>query len=174
MFKNYFNTAWRNIIRSKGYSALNISGLATGMAVALLIGLWVHKEYSYDKFLPDYQQAYQVRRNYHGNGDTVTYGGSSLKLSDALRSQIPEIEYVVETDNFGQHGLVAGDTKLYLAGGQTAKDFLKIFSFPLVKGNPNTVLQDPYSIVLTENTAKRCLVMKIRSIKRFALIIKII
>ena len=154
MFKNYFKTAWRNIIRSKGFSALNISGLATGMAVALLIGLWVHKEYSYDKFLPGYDQAYRVRRNYHGNGDTVTYGGSSLKLSDALRSQIPEIEYVAETDNFGQHGLVAGETKLYLAGGQTAKDFLKIFSFPLVKGNANTVLQDPYSIVLTESTAK--------------------
>jgi putative ABC transport system permease protein len=154
MFKNYFKTAWRNMIRSKGYSALNISGLATGMAVALLIGLWVHKEYSYDTFLPGYRQAYQVRRNYHGNGDTVTYGGSSLKLSDALRSRIPEIEYVAETDNFGQHGLVAGETKLYLAGGQTAKDFLKIFSFPLLKGNAQTVLQDPYSIVLTESTAK--------------------
>ena len=85
MFKNYFKSAWRNIIRSKGYSALNISGLATGMAVALLIGLWVHKEYSYDKFLSGYQEAYLVRRNYHGNGDTVNYSGSSLKLADALR-----------------------------------------------------------------------------------------
>src|SRR5579864_2589375 len=154
MFKNYFKTAWRNIIRSKGYSVLNISGLATGMAVALLIGLWVHKEYSYDKFLPGYQQIYQVRRNYHGNGDTVTYGGSSLKLADALRSQVPEIEYVAETDDFNQHGLVAGETKMYLSGGQTASDFLKIFPYPLLKGNAATVLNDPYSIVLTESTAK--------------------
>ncbi|HEX3767396.1 MAG TPA: ABC transporter permease [Puia sp.] len=154
MFKNYFKTAWRNIIRSKGYSILNISGLATGMAVALLIGLWVQKEYSYDKFLPGYQQIYQVRRNYHGNGDTVTYGGSSLKLADALRTQVPEIEYVAETDDFGQHGLVAGETKMYLSGGQTAGDFLKIFPYPLLKGNAATVLNDPYSIVLTESTAR--------------------
>ena len=154
MFKNYFNTAWRNIIRSKGYSALNISGLATGMAVALLIGLWVYKEYSYDKFLSDYQQAYQVRRNYHGNGDTVKYGGSSLKLSDALRSQIPEIEYVAETDNFGQHGLVAGDNETLFGRWTNRQRFSQNLSIPLMKGNANTVLQDPYSIVLTESTAK--------------------
>jgi ABC-type antimicrobial peptide transport system permease subunit len=154
MFKNYFKTAWRNIIRNIGYSALNISGLATGMAVALLIGLWVHKEYSYDRFLDSYQQVCQVRRNYHGNGDTVTYGGSSLKLADALRNQVPEIEYVAETDDFNQHGLVAGETKLYLSGGQTASDFLKIFPYTLLQGNAATVLKDPYSIVLTESTAK--------------------
>ncbi len=154
MFKNYFKIAWRNIVKSKGYSALNIFGLATGMAIALLIGLWVHKEYSYDKFLPDYQQLYQVRRNYHGNGDTVTYSGSSLKLADALRSQIPEIEYVAETDDFGLHGLTKGDTKLYMTGGQTASNFLKIFKYPLLQGNVNTVLNEPYSIVLTESTAK--------------------
>ena len=136
------------------------------MAVALLIGLWVQKEYSYDKFLPGYQQAYQVRRNYHGNGDTVTYGGSSLKLSDALRSQIPEIEYVAETDNFGQHGLAAGETKLYLAGGQTAKDFLKIFSFPLVKGNAgHGPAGSLFHRTYQKARQKHFLAMKIQSIK---------
>jgi ABC-type antimicrobial peptide transport system permease subunit len=154
MFKNYIKTAWRNIIRSKGYSALNISGLAIGMAVALLIGLWVHKEYSYDKFLPGYQRAYQVRRNYHGNGDTVTYSGSSLKLADALRSQVPEIAYVAETDDFNKHGLATGETKMYIPGGQVAADFLKIFPYHLLQGNAAAVLNDPYSIVLTESTAK--------------------
>jgi putative ABC transport system permease protein len=64
MFKNYFKLAWRNIIKSKGYSALNIFGLATGMAVALLIGLWVYSEYSFDRFLPDYTQLYRVQRNF--------------------------------------------------------------------------------------------------------------
>jgi putative ABC transport system permease protein len=154
MLKSYLKTAWRNIIRSKGYSTLNILGLATGMAVALIIGLWVHKEYSFDKFLTDYQRVYLVRRNYYGNGDTVNYSGSSLKLADALRSQVPEIEYVAETDDFGPHGLVAGNTKLYMTGGQTAGDFLKIFPYPLLEGNANTVLSDPYSIVLTEGLAK--------------------
>ena len=53
MLKNYFKIAWRNIVKTRGYSALNISGLAAGMAVALLIGLWVNYRYAYDKFLPD-------------------------------------------------------------------------------------------------------------------------
>ena len=56
MFKNYFKTAWRSLQKNKAYSALNILGLATGMAVALLIGLWVYYQYSYDKFLPGYKQ----------------------------------------------------------------------------------------------------------------------
>jgi putative ABC transport system permease protein len=154
MLINYIKIAWRNIIRSKGYSALNILGLATGMAVALLIGLWVYQEYSFDRFLPDYKQAYLVRRNYRGNGSVVTYSGTSLKLADALRRQVPEMEYVAETDDFGAHGLKVGDKKLYIYGGQTAGDFLKIFQYPLIRGNVNSVLKDPYSIVLTESTAR--------------------
>ena len=58
MFKNYFKIAWRNILKSKGYSLLNILGLATGMAVALLIGLWVFNQFAFDKFLPNNQQLY--------------------------------------------------------------------------------------------------------------------
>ncbi len=114
MFKNYFKTAWRNIIRGRGYSALNIFGLATGMAVALIIGLWVYSQYSYDKFLPGYKQLYQVSRHFYGNGDTLTYGGTSLKLADALRNQVPEIESVAETDGGGLHGLMAANKKFYM------------------------------------------------------------
>ena len=153
MLKNYFKIAWRNIIRSKVYSALNIFGLAIGMAVALLIGLWVHKEYSYDKFLPQYQQAYQVRRNFDSNGDTLNFTSTSLKLADALRSQIPEIEYVAETE-FNMCGLKVGDKKFYKEGQYVAPDFLKIFQFPLLIGDASSVFKDPYSIVLTESTAK--------------------
>src|SRR5450631_3641053 len=154
MLRNYLKTAWRNIFRNKGYSALNIFGLATGMAVALIIGLWVYKEYSYDKFLAGYERLYQVRRNYYGNGDTVNYGGSSLKLADALRARIPEFEYVAEMDYAGPHGLSAGDKKFYLTGSQTASDFLKMFQYPLLQGNAGEVLKEPYSIVLTESTAR--------------------
>ena len=72
MLENYFKTAWRSLIRNKVYSLLNVLGLATGMAVALLIGLWVFDQYSYDRFLPNFQQAYQVRFNYDNNGDIQT------------------------------------------------------------------------------------------------------
>jgi len=154
MLFNYLKTAWRNIVRSKGYSALNILGLATGMAVALLIGLWVYKEYTYDKFLPDYERVYQVRRNFNSNGDTLNFTSTSLKLADALRSQVPEIEYVAEATSFYSHGLIVGDKKLYMKGGQVGSDFLKMFRYPLLQGNAASVLADPYSIVLTEGTAK--------------------
>ena len=154
MFKNYFKTAWRNITRTIGYSMLNILGLATGMAVALLIGLWVHDQYAYDKFLSGYERLYRVQRNFNSNGDTLTFQTTSLRLVDALRNQIPEIEYVAESDWMGSHGLMVGDKKIYIRGGQTGSDFFKMFQFPLIAGNANTVLQDPYSIVLTQSTAK--------------------
>ena len=149
MLKNYFKTAWRNIVRSKGYSALNIFGLATGMAVALLIGLWIFNEYSYDKFLPEYQQLYRVQRNFDSNGDTLTFRTTSLKLADALRTQIPEIEYVAESDWMGSHGLLVGDKKLYMRGALIGSDFLKMFQYSLLQGDVRSVMQDPYSIVLT-------------------------
>lgn len=154
MLKNYFKTAWRNITRNKGYSALNILGLAAGMAVALLIGLWVYNEYSYDKFLPDHQRLYRVQRNYDSNGDTLTFRTTSLKLAEALRTQVPEVEYVAESDWMGSHGLMVGDKKIYLRGGQINGDFLKMFQYPLVQGKASEVFKDPYSIVLTESTAK--------------------
>lgn len=154
MLKNYFKTAWRNIIRSRGYSVLNIFGLATGMAVALIIGLWVYHQYTYDKFLPDFKQLYQVRRNFYGNGDTLTFSGSSLKLADALRSQIPEVESVAETDGGGLHGLMVGNKKLYVKGDHVADNFLTMFQFTLLMGEARNVLKDPYSIVLTESIAK--------------------
>jgi len=154
MIKNYFKTAWRNIIRTFGYSLLNVWGLAIGMAVALLIGLWVYDQYSYDKSLPDYQRLYRVQRNFDSNGDTLTFLSTSLKLADALRNQIPEVEYVAEGAGMGPHGLMIRDKKLYLNGGIVGSDFLKMFQYPLVKGNAATVFKDAYSIVLTQSTAK--------------------
>ncbi len=154
MFKNYFKIAWRNLIRGRGYSALNIFGLATGMAVALIIGLWVYNQYSYNRFFPAYNQLYQAQRHFYGNGDTLTYGGTSLKLANALRNQIPEIESVAETDGGSMHGLMIGNRKFYINGNQVAADFLTMFQFPLLEGNSKNVLDDPYSIVLTQHSAK--------------------
>ena len=154
MLRNYFKTAWRNLVRTPGYSSLNILGLATGMAVALLIGLWVYEQYSFDKFLPDNNRLYRVQRNFYSNGDTLTFRTTSLKLADALRAEIPEIQFVAESDWMSAHGLQVGDKKLYILGGQSGSDFLKMFQFPLLYGNMNTVLKEPNSIVLTESTAK--------------------
>lgn len=154
MFRNYFKTAWRNLLKNKSYSAINVFGLAAGMTVTLLIGLWVNHQYSYDKFLPDHGRLYRVQRNFNSNGDTLTFRTNSLRLADALRSGYDEIEAVAESDWMGAHGLMVGEKKIYQHGGMVGTEFLKMFGFPLLKGNAGTVLNDPYSIVLTESTAK--------------------
>ncbi|MGY3053085.1 putative ABC transport system permease protein [Pedobacter sp. UYEF25] len=154
MIKNYLKTAWRNIAKTFGYSALNILGLATGMAVALLIGLWIHYQYSFDKFLPNYQSVYRVQRNFNSNGDTLTFQTTSLKLAEAMRTQIPEIANVAESDWMGEHGLMVGDKKFYRSGAIAGIDFFKIFQHSFIKGSASAAFMDAYSIVLTETMAK--------------------
>jgi len=153
MFKNYFLTAWRNLLKTKGYTALNISCLAIGMAVALLIGLWVYDQYSYDKFLPDYQRLYQVRRNYNSNGQILNFTSTSLKLANTLHDQIPDIEYVAIRTNSNQHVLLNKERRIMLPGITVGSDFLQMFGYPMIAGTPATALRETYSIVLTESTA---------------------
>jgi len=109
MFRNYFKTAWRSIVRGKVYSLLNLLGLATGMAVALLIGLWVYYQSSYDRFVPSYDRAYQVRFNYSDNGVIRNQAEVCLPLGDALKKDIPEVAHVAPAFGIGQVVLVAGE-----------------------------------------------------------------
>ena len=157
MIINYLKIAWRNIIKNKVYSAINILGLAAGMAVALLIALWVVNEYSYDRFLPNYKQLYQVELNFTSQHDGEhTQTALAIPLADVLRKEVPGIAHVDETDWVGMqwHDLLVGDKKLYIAGGAAHPDFLKIFQYPFVKGNGKLALNETYSVVLTESTAK--------------------
>jgi putative ABC transport system permease protein len=153
MFRNYFKTSWRNIIKEKGYSGFNILGLAVGMAVALIIGLWVHYQLSYDRFLPDFGQAYRTMVRSSSNG--VTYAGEAtcLPLADAIKRDVPEVKYVAQADFGGLHSLMTGDKKLYSNGLFAGEDFLKIFRYPLLQGNAKDVLKQPASIVLTKSAA---------------------
>ena len=159
MIKNYLKTAWRNIMRSKVYSALNILGLATGMAVALLIGLWVVDQSSYDRFLPGYQQAYQVKYNYNNNGEIRTQVEVCIPLAEALKNDVPEIAYTAPAFGPANYGtltdvLATGDKMISPTGMCAGADFLKIFQFPMIEGNPDDALKDPGSIVLTQSTAR--------------------
>jgi len=154
MFRNYFLTSWRNIIKEKGYSAFNILGLAVGMAVALIIGLWVQYHLSYDRFLPDYGQAYRTMIRSHSNGVTEAGGWATcLPLAEAIKRDVPEVKYVAQADFGGLHSLMTGDKKLYSSGLFAGEDFLKIFRYPLLQGNAADVLKQPASIVLTRSAA---------------------
>jgi putative ABC transport system permease protein len=155
MIKNYLKIAWRNMLNNKVYSAINVVGLAAGMAVTLIIALWVLYQLSFDKFLPNYPDLYQVELNFTDPHEGEhTQQAVSLPIADVLRKQYPEVKYVAESDWGGSHDLLVGDKKLYMTGPAVGADFLKMFGYPLIKGNPNTVFKDAYSIVLTESTAK--------------------
>jgi putative ABC transport system permease protein len=154
MFRNYFKIAWRNLIKNKVYSALIVLGLTTGMAVALLIGLWVHYQISYDRFLPGYRNIYKARVKYTINGEKQVGQATAYPLAAAIKNDIPGVKYVAQADWMGSHGLVAGEKKVYMEGAMAGEDFLNIFQYTLLKGNANNILKDPYSIVLTQSTAK--------------------
>ena len=124
MFKNYFKTAWRSLLKNKAYSALNIFGLATGMAVALIIGLWVYHQYSYDKFLPDYKQVYQVRRNFYGNGDTMTLWRHFIKIGTMpYEIKFRKYNMLLKQMAGSMHGLMVANKKFYINGGQVGERF---------------------------------------------------
>jgi len=154
MLKNYFTTAIRHLWKNKGYSFINIFGLAVGMAVALLIGLWVRYETSYDAFNVNEAHIGRIKKKTLFNGQKHVQNGVMLPLYDELKNNYPEVKYITRVDWGDAHSLVTGDKKISKEGHFADPDFLKMFSFPLVKGNVDKVLKDPYSIVLTESLAK--------------------
>src|SRR5580692_750414 len=152
-------TAWRGIVLNKVYSGLNIFGLAIGMAVALLIGLWINYQCSFDRFTPGYAQAYQVKYNYSDDGAVKTSPEIAIPLANALKNDIPEIDRVALAfgpDNYGSGSdiLQVGDKKISPVQLTADDDFLKIVRLPLVAGSADNALNERHDIVLTESVAK--------------------
>jgi putative ABC transport system permease protein len=153
MIRNFFKTAWRIMIHKKIYSAINILGLAAGMGVALMIGIWVFAQYRFDRALPGFQLAYQAMNRFDRNGEAQSINACPRPLAAALKRDVSQVEYAATCDWMGPHGILVGDKKLYLHGVQTEPDFLKIFRYRFLEGNEATVLREVYSIVLTQSTA---------------------
>ena len=153
MIKNYFKIAIRNLWKNKGYSVINIIGLAIGMAAATLIGLWVQYQVSFDSFNANRKNIGSIMKRTLFNNEKSTETGSSLPLYDELKANYPEVKHITRLDWGDGHSLVTGEKKLGKYGHFADPDFLRMFSFPLVKGNADKVLSDPYSIVLTESLA---------------------
>jgi len=153
MLSVYLKMAWRNIKSNKLFAFLNVIGLTCGMGIALLIGLWVYFEYSYDRFLPNYNELYKVKLNVNSNGKITTQDAAPLPLVQTLKNDIPGIKSVIETDFIVEHGLKVDDKKLYLPGAYVGKGFLETLKYPLLSGDASQCLNDPYSIALCKSTA---------------------
>jgi len=155
MFKNYLKIAFRNMARSKGFTFINIAGLAVGMASAILILLWIQNEVSYDRFHEKTDRLYSAWNRSVFDGKLQCWNTTPKILGPTLRQEYPEVESATRV-NWGQTLLFSlGDKRLNVPGTMVDPDFLTMFSFPLVKGNTHNALATVYSIVVTEKLAKK-------------------
>ena len=155
MFQNYFKTALRNLLRNRVYSLINILGLSIGLAAAMLIMLYVKDEVSYDRFHKNFNQIYRVDREIaRADGSIDNSGYSGYFQGPRFTASIPEIK------SFVRFWQTTADTK---KGNDIQSEYVCIadsnffsdLSFPLLSGNPKTVLLEPNSVVITEDMAKK-------------------
>lgn len=155
MLKNYFLIAVRTLQRNLGYSLINIVGLSVGLACSILIFFWVADELSYNKFHANYNDLYKVHKNYDYGEGLKTSHTQPYPLLEAMTAKSSDIKYSVVT-NWGEGCLLeTNGKKINQLGLSVSEDFLKMFTFPMKKGDLQTALNDPNSIVLTESTAKK-------------------
>ncbi len=153
MLRNYLLIGYRNLIKNKAYSFINITGLAVGMAVAMLIGLWMLDELQTNKHHKNYETLYQVQMNQSFDGQRGTQTSLPYPLGEELKTKYPEIKGVAMCDWGGQHSLVIADKKILKKGHFLGQDGIDMFSLNVLNGSKDP-LKDPYSIVLTDETAK--------------------
>jgi len=162
MFNNYFKIAWRNLIKKTAYSLINIFGLGLGIACCLLILIYVQDELSFDNYHKNGDRIYRVIHGRKSEGDSKSAHANTFwvwgnaPIGPAIGKEFPEIEKVVQFSGRSDVLLSNGD-KHYQEDGVFFMDstVFDVFSWDLVKGNPKTALTAPFSIVLTETTAKK-------------------
>src|SRR5689334_1382293 len=134
MFKNYFVVAVRNILRSKFYSFINITGLAIGITCSILILLWVADETSFDKFHPKSDRLYQLWVNAQFDGKIQSWRSVPLPTYEALKTANSNIKSVAVSDWGGGHLLTVGETGVMKDGFYVSEEFLEMFEFELLTG----------------------------------------
>ena len=154
MLRNFFVVAWRNMVKSKWYSLINTLGLSIGMAVALLIGLWIWDEVSYNHYHDRHSRIVEIMTTQTYNGVTGTGMATSLPIAPWMRSHYgSDFQEVARTSWNGGHVLAVGDKKISKNGVYAEPGFTRIITLKMLSGKAD-VLNDPSSILLSESTAK--------------------
>src|SRR6476620_3778650 len=153
MNKNSFKIAWRNLVKNKVYSFINIAGLATGMAVAMIIGLWIYDEVSANKHFKNYSTLYQVMMHQTFDGKRGTQQALPFPMGEELKAKYPDFKGVAMCDWGRSISLIYGDKKISKSGHFIGEEAVSMFSLHILNGDKNP-LHEPYSIVLTDETAK--------------------
>ena len=150
MLQNYLKIVFRSLLRYKAYSFINITGLAVGMACCLMILLYIQNELSYDSFHENAARIYRIVTEAREDGQVAHRATAPLPILPRLK-EIPEIQYVAHPRRPGRLLIQRGDQQFYKTGiGSANPDFFRVFSFPLLKGDPATALADPHTVVVTE------------------------
>lgn len=153
MIKNYFKTAWRNLAKSKTHSIVNIAGLSVGMAVAMLIGLWIWNELSFDKYHENYDRIAQVMQERTNNGIINTGVAIPQPLATALQKNYgSDFKYIIMSSWTDPHILAAGDKKVSYTGNFMEPAAPEMFTLKMLKGTRNG-LSDPSSILISSSVA---------------------
>ena len=154
MLKNYFTIAWRNLVKTKGYSFINIGGLALGMSVALIIGLWVNDELTFNKYHDNYDQIAQVMKA--GTFQGKHYSGQDYlqfpMLQELQTTYGANFKYVVPQQGKYDAILSVDDKKISKTGTNIGEDGPEMFTWKMVYGS-RSGLKDPQSIMISESTA---------------------
>jgi len=154
MFKNYMQIAFRNLVKNKFTSLINIGGLATGMAVAILIGLWIYDEVSFDKSFPNHRRIAQIMQRFTINGETGAGTTIPFPVGDALRKSFgSDFKHVSMSSWNGGHVLSFGGKMLTKSGTFFEPDIMDMLSVKLLKGSKEA-MNDPSSILLSASSAK--------------------
>jgi putative ABC transport system permease protein len=155
MAGQFFKIAVRNLQRNRSISTINITGLAVGIASAVLILLWVQNQLSYDQFHANKDRLYLVFNKTKVDGSLQAWSGTPMPLAPAIKTDFSQVQDAVRINWVGSFVLKNGDRKLESQGFTTDPGFLKMFSYPLVEGDINTALKETHSIVLTQKLAKK-------------------
>jgi len=153
MIKNYFKVAWRNLLNNKAFASLNIIGLAIGMATAILIGLWLADEVSYDHYNEHHKSLAQVMITQSHKGDSYTGSTIAMPLGAALQSKFGDLFKQVSLASFHDiHVLAFNDKKISARGIFAQQDFPDMFGMEVQNGNLNS-LKDPSTIMIARSLA---------------------
>jgi len=156
MFKNYLKVALRNLWKNKAFSAINIIGLAAGLAVCLLIVLYVVDELSYDKYNKNADRIYRLDADIYFNDTQAIFAQAPDPLALTLKQEYPAVEEMVRV-NFQNDVLIKKDNQNVRDHnvGYADSTFFKVFTIPMIAGDPVTALKEPNSIVIDKTTAKK-------------------
>ncbi len=157
MLKNYLKIAFRSIIKQKAYSIINILGLTIGITCSLLIFLFIYDELTYDHNHKNINQIYRVNAAYHlpNNGGFEQYAAGGPMVGEMILKDFPEVIQITRIHKLTNKILEKPNSneKLYETVFAADSNLFKVFTFPFIAGNPETALQEPFALVLTERTA---------------------